>query len=297
MFEELSDKLGFTLVRNGLVMLCQTKAGFHEEKEVAEAARRLGIQAEVCGPERLRELDPGVTMNANGGVWFPQDAHLDSEDFLDAMRQGILRNGGEFLDGEVRDFEISDGSCKAVVLATGDRIAPDHLTIAGGSWSAHVTRRLGLRLLMQGGKGYSFTLPQPAELPRLCSLLKEGRVAVTPMGSKLRVAGTIEICGNDLAIDRKRLSGIIDSFCRFFPNFTPADFDGLETWGLPRQGSLKADTLMFRSTKQPSMSAVMRLPVVGTTQPPPRRILELSMPQFSYTQSLASQPSGIVNAQ
>ena len=30
------------------------------------------------------------------------------------------------------------------------------------------------------------TLEKPAELPRVCSLLKEGRVAVTPMGEKLR---------------------------------------------------------------------------------------------------------------
>lgn len=230
LFDRLSEELGFTLVRNGLLVLCQSEAGMHEEKEVAGAARRLGIEAEICGPERLRELDPDAAMSAIGGIWFPNDAHLDSEEFLAALRQGILRQGGEFLDGEVEDFEISGGACRAVVLANGEKLAADRVTIACGAWSPAMTRRLGLRLLMQGGKGYSFTIPNPTELPRLCSLLKEGRVAVTPMGGKLRVAGTMEICGDDLSIDMPRLQGIIRSFCRFFPAFTPGDFEGLEPW-------------------------------------------------------------------
>lgn len=230
LFQQLSEELGFKLVQKGLLMLCESEAAFHEEKEVAEAAHRLGLEAEACGPERLRELDPDVTMNAVGGVWFPQDCHMDSEEFLRAIRQGILNNGGEFREGEVEDFEISRGKCTAVVLTNGERVAADHVTIAGGSWSPAMTRRLGLRLLMQGGKGYSFTIPNPTELPRLCSILKEGRVAITPMGSTLRVAGTMEICGNDLSIDRIRLGGIIDAFCRAFPKFSKADFEGLEPW-------------------------------------------------------------------
>jgi D-amino-acid dehydrogenase len=83
---------------------------------------------------------------------------------------------------------------------------------------------------MQGGKGYSLTLRNPAELPRLCSLLKEARVAVTPMGGKLRVGGTMEICGTDLSINPKRLQGIIEGFCQFFPAFAPDDFAGIEPW-------------------------------------------------------------------
>jgi D-amino-acid dehydrogenase len=169
-------------------------------------------------------------MNAVGGVWFPQDCHLDSLEFLAAIRRGISDNGGDFIDGEVEDFETSKGSCKAVILTNGERIAADHVTIACGAWSPAMTRRLGLRLLMQGGKGYSFTIPKPAELPLLCSILKEGRVAITPMGETLRVAGTLEICGNDLSIDRVRLGGIIDAFCRAFPAFSKADFEGLEPW-------------------------------------------------------------------
>jgi len=230
LFEQLSEELDFPFVKRGLLMLCQSEAGLHEESEVAEMANQIGIDAEVCGPERLRELDPDVEMNALGGVWFSQDGHLDSEDFLAALRQGVEEMGGEFRDGEVTDFRTDSGAVTHAVLATGEEIAAGQVTLAGGSWSSPLAGKLGLRLPMQAGKGYSFTLPKPEHLPRLCSLLKEGRVAVTPMGENLRVAGTMEICGNDLSIDRIRLEGIVEAFCRFFPEFEPNEFQKLEPW-------------------------------------------------------------------
>ncbi len=230
LFEGLSEELDFELVEKGLLMLCQSAGGLEDETEVAEAAKRLGIAAEVCGPERLRELDPDVEMNAIGGVWFPRDAHLDSEKFLLALRRGIESHGGEIRNGEVSSFQTQDGRISHGVLSDDDRIAADHFVIAGGAWSPDLSAKLGLSLPMQGGKGYSFTLKNPTQLPQLCSLLKEGRVAVTPMGDTLRVAGTMEICGNDLSIDRIRLEGIVESFCRFFPAFTQDEFSGLEPW-------------------------------------------------------------------
>jgi D-amino-acid dehydrogenase len=87
-----------------------------------------------------------------------------------------------------------------------------------------------LKIPIQAGKGYSLTLPQPRQLPQICSLLAEARVAVTPMGDALRVGGTMEIAGLNEDINLVRVRGIIDSFCRYFPEFQPADFDGVQPW-------------------------------------------------------------------
>lgn len=230
LFEQLAAELDFALTKRGLLMLCRSEAGLQEEVEVAEMAREIGIPAEVCGPERLRELEPEVEMNAIGGVWFPQDCHLDSEQFLAALRRGIERLGGQFRVGAITGFRVHQAKVTHAITASGEEWAADRFTIAGGAWSSALAGQLGMRLPMQAGKGYSFTLPKPAHLPRLCSLLKEGRVAVTPMGNNLRVAGTMEICGNDLSIDRFRLEGMVDSFCRFFPQFHADDFKDLEPW-------------------------------------------------------------------
>ena len=93
-----------------------------------------------------------------------------------------------------------------------------------------MVRGLGLRLPMQAGKGYSLTIPRPRQLPQLCSILTEARVAVTPMDGSLRVGGTMEVVGLDETIQPRRVQGIIHALPRYFPDFTLEDFEGIEPW-------------------------------------------------------------------
>jgi len=230
LFLGLADELNFNLETRGLMMLCQTEAGLEEEAKVAAMAKEVGVDAEVCDAARVRELDPDAKMDVVGGVWFSQDCHLDPLEFMEELRRGIRERGGTFLDDEAKHYVRNSDQVIHVKTAKGERLKADQFVLAGGAWTPEMTRQLGLRLPMQGGKGYSLTLKKPAELPRLCSLLKEARVAVTPMGGKLRVGGTMEICGTDLSVSRKRVQGIIESFCKFFPAFKESDFKGIKPW-------------------------------------------------------------------
>ena len=230
LFLQLAEELGFDLATRGLMMLCSTEAGLEEESEVAAMADEVGVQAEVCDAGRVRELDPEIQMEVVGGIWFSQDCHLDPLIFLEELRKGIHSRGGVFLDAECKSFIQSNGRVVSIKTEKGELLKAEHIIIAGGAWSGELTNQLDLDIPMQGGKGYSLTLSKPIELPKLCSLLKEARVAVTPMGSKLRVGGTMEICGTDLSVNRKRLQGIIEGFCGFFPAFTSNDFTGLDAW-------------------------------------------------------------------
>ena len=223
---ELSNDESFPLIQKGLLMLCQSQAGLDEECEVAEHAHRLGLQAEICDPVRLRELEPNARIEAKGGVWFPQDCHLSPGDFLKALRRSILHNGGEFISGRVTKIDKN----QRITTAEGQSLDAHTIILAGGIQSLDLAKQLGLKLPMQGGKGYSVTLPNPDPNPVLCSLLKEGRVAVTPMGSQLRVAGTMEICGQNTSISKARLQGVIEAFCRFYPQYAPEQFEELKPW-------------------------------------------------------------------
>ena len=230
LFLELADDLNFNLETYGLMMLCQTEAGLEEEARIAVMASEVGVKAEVCGANRVRELDPNVQMEVVGGVWFSQDCHLDPGVFMEQLRTGIRSSGGTFLDDECTNFIKKDRCIAGIKTAEGGRLNAEHVIIAGGTWTPELTKQLGLSIPIQGGKGYSITLREPAELPQLCYLLKEARIAVTPMDGQLRVGGTMEICGTDLSVSRKRVQGIIESFCKFFPSFTPEDFTGLDAW-------------------------------------------------------------------
>ena len=54
--EELASAGGYSLIKRGLLMLCQTQKGFDEEGEVAERAQRLGLRAQVIQETRAAGL-------------------------------------------------------------------------------------------------------------------------------------------------------------------------------------------------------------------------------------------------
>ena len=249
LFAELAGEENFGLQQRGLLMLCKTSEGLDEEAGLAAAAAEIGIEARVLGPRETSRLDPGIAMDVAGAVHFPQDCHLDPGRFLDTLRRRVVAMGGEVIGSAVADgFEISGGRVSAL-RAGGERHVGSHFVVAGGVWSPALLRKPGLRLPMQAGKGYSLTLPAPRELPELCSILVEAKVAVTPMGGKLRFAGTMEIGGNDQRVNRRRVRGIVRSVSSYFPEFREEDFEGIAPWvglrpvspdGLPYLGKIPA---------------------------------------------------------
>ncbi len=227
---ELARDENFPLVERGLLMLCESEKGLEEEIEVAEQATKLGLEVSVFSESDLKSHEPELSLQAKGGIWFEQDCHLSPIDFITALRKAIVANGGEFIEDTVEDFQISGDTISAAKMNSGKSLSGDEFVLAGGVITNNLSKKIGLKLPMQSGKGYSLTLDTPKKLPRICSLLKEGRVAVTPMGKTLRVAGTMEICGNERSIRQKRLQGIINSFCRVYRDFEPDDFVDLKPW-------------------------------------------------------------------
>ncbi len=231
LFGELDEEEHFGLVKRGLLMLCKTAKGLDEEGHVAEQARELGLNARVLDAAATAAADPAITMDVAGSVYFPEDCHLSPARFMASMRQRVLALGAVIDTGVVADrIETQSGRVVAVTAKNGRRFDGDKFVVAGGSWSARLLKSVGWNLPLQAGKGYSLTLPTPRQLPRLCSIFAEAKVAVTPMDGHLRFGGTMEIGGLDLSINPARVRGIVKSVHAYFPEFSEHDFDGIQPW-------------------------------------------------------------------
>lgn len=227
-FETLG--LDFGLVKRGLLMLCQKQQTLDEEGHMAEKANALGIPAEVLDAKATAALDPAVTMQVCGSVFFPKDCHLTPGRFIGAVEAELLRLGVTFLwETEVRGFEVESGVLKAVKTSRG-QVEGQEVVLCGGVWSAQLAKELGLKIPMQAGKGYSLTLTNPKQLPELCSICTEARLAVTPMDGALRVGGTMELAGIDESITQRRVRGITRAFPQYFPAFDDKDFAEVKPW-------------------------------------------------------------------
>lgn len=222
--------LDFGLVEKGLLMLCKEERTLEEESHTAAKANALGIPADVLDARATAALDPAVTMDVCGSVWFPKDCHLSPGRFLAVLEEELIRLGVVFhWETEVLDFDTASSSLKSVFTSRG-AMEGDAFVLCAGVWSAETARALCLNLPMQGGKGYSLTLNNPPQLPELCSICSEARVAVTPMDGALRFGGTMEMVGTDESITRRRVQGIIRAATRYFPAFSETHFAGIEPW-------------------------------------------------------------------
>jgi D-amino-acid dehydrogenase len=79
--------------------------------------------------------------------------------------------------------------------------------IAAGVWSAELARQVGIRLPLQSGKGYSFSIDlDPA--PKRALYFGDKRIAVSPIAGTTRLAGSMELSGNNRDLDWRRIVAI-----------------------------------------------------------------------------------------
>lgn len=232
LFEDLADLTGneFGLEKRGLFMLCKSSHALDEEAKAATHAQKLGVPAEVLDAKQAAALDPNVRMDIAGAVYFPKDCHLTPHKFMAKMKRLANDAGVRFSYGtSVHHWRAQGGELRGVNTSAGEFDA-DEFVLCGGSWSPQVTRELGLKIPMQAGKGYSLTLTQPRQLPKICSIFTEARIAVTPMGNSLRFGGTMEIAGLNEDINAVRVQGIIKAVPKYYPDFRVDDFAGIQAW-------------------------------------------------------------------
>jgi len=272
-FEQLAREWGgaFDFTPRGIIMICNTDEGLEHEMATAEMGRSLGLPVESLDPKQLTELEPGLTMRATGGIYFPKDAYLTPGRFLGALLQRVRERGVDLSWNTAVTGWHADGNRVNALMTARGAVHADEFVICGGAWSPALARKLKLHLPMQAGKGYSLTLPHPRRQPAHAMILSEARVAVTPMGTGLRFGGTMEITGTDLSINPARVRGIIKAVPRYLPDFGADDFRDVAPWaglrpcspdGLPYIGRFASFTNLSVATGHAMMGLSLG-PITG----------------------------------
>ena len=210
LFQQLSAIRGlkFGYQQKGLLMLFRSRGGYEEGLKEADLLREFSIESKALNPAEVRQLEPTSLSAIAGGVYFPQDAQLLPAEFVRGLAQAAKEMGVKICTStEVLEFGTSSRQVSTVKTTRGD-FWPDHVVLAAGAWSPILTRDLQIKLPIQAAKGYSVTVKRLATCPRIPLMLSEAKVASTPMGDTLRVAGTLEMAGLDLSVNRRRLGAI-----------------------------------------------------------------------------------------
>jgi D-amino-acid dehydrogenase len=209
---------GFQLETKGCLMLYKTEKTGHHEAQLAHEAKNYGMDAPILSQSEVQAMEPNVTVDVLGGVYFPIDCHLHPVRMMETLQQKLSDKGVKILyEHEVQNFETQNGKVTAVLTDKG-KIVTDHLVVAAGSWLEVVTHKLGIHVLLQAGKGYSVTYSDRKHNLIHPAILVDDRVAMTPMGNELRVGGTMELGGINHDINMTRVKPIISAANAYYPS-------------------------------------------------------------------------------
>jgi len=209
LYEEIEKEPGFDFhfEKKGLLMLCKTEKMLEEEVKVAHLAEEVHLQSKVLNQEELRILEPAVSRDVIGATFYSCDSHTTPTEFMKNMKTHLLAAGVDIKANEkVLDVQIKNGAISKVMTSQGSYAADEYI-LAAGSWTGLVAKKLGMKLLLQAGKGYRINVERETNIS-LPAILAEAKAAVTPMNGFTRFAGTMEIAGINDAINPVRVKAI-----------------------------------------------------------------------------------------
>ena len=203
------DKLECEFVEQGTLLVYRTTQLQHrDEQEHAVLLERLGIEVRRLTGEQVEAMEPALKPGVVGGLLHPQDASLRPDRYAAELARRVVELGGVIESGaRIEGFE-TDGARVSGVQSSRGLFRAERIVLALGAWSPLLARRLGLRLPMQPGKGYSLTYSCPALLPRHPLTLREPSVCVTHWNDGFRLGSTMEFSGYREGLNRARLDAL-----------------------------------------------------------------------------------------
>jgi len=219
LFDDIKNSENFTYHydKKGLLMLCLTEKTLEEEVKMAKLAQNLGLEASEINIEDIKKLEPNVEINAIGATYYRGDSHTTPNEFMNDMKAHLKSSGVQFYTNEkVQDLDFKNGKITSI-QTNKQALSANEFVLAAGSWSSLLSKKLGLKLLLQAGKGYRINTVKPTGIT-IPAIMAESKAAVTPMSGFTRFAGTMEIAGINHNINKVRVEAIAKAATQYYPN-------------------------------------------------------------------------------
>lgn len=188
---------------------------FRTEKMLAGTARdveileRFGVAYELLDRDGCVRVEPALARVREkfvGGLRLPGDETGDCHLFTQRLEAACRQAGVRFRFGTtVRALDFAGDRIDAAATDAGPVVA-DAFVVALGAHAPLLLRRVDIALPVYPVKGYSITVPitDPAGAPESTVMDETHKVAITRLGSRIRVGGTAELVGYNTALREGR---------------------------------------------------------------------------------------------
>jgi D-amino-acid dehydrogenase len=263
----VEDGVEFDLWKLGMVCATGKAEDARKVLRSLEGMRQHGYELpdDVLGEDEIHQLEPSLNDRVKAGFHLAGQWNVKADTLVAGLSAKLRELGVEIVEGaEVTGFDRAETRVRAVRTAAGD-VPADDFVLAAGSWTTPLAQKLGVKLPMEPGKGYSFLL-RPKVMPRHGILFADIHAGVTPLGDRVRIGGTMEFSGYDLAVDERRISNLF-SLARDYIELEQPEYE--QPWAGLRP--MTVDGLPILDWAQPFRNAYVATgySMLGMTVSPP----------------------------
>jgi D-amino-acid dehydrogenase len=180
-----------------------------EEIEHIHAAGQ-GIEFEAITGDDAREIEPSLSDAIGAAIRLHGQRFINPGEYVQMLADSVVARGGEIIPHTNVADVVDEIRGVRIVTADGESQSYDAVVMATGAWLGDLARRFGVRTVVQAGRGYSFSVPI-AHVPAGPVYFPTQRIACTPIGTRLRVAGMMEFRKPEAKLDPRRVDAIVEA--------------------------------------------------------------------------------------
>ena len=243
----------------GTLQLFRTQKQLDGVGKDVDILKQYGVPFQVLDRDGYLEYEPALSHVKEkfvGALRMPGDETGDCFKFTQSMCELAKQHGARFLfNQDIQEIRYQGDRIVDVRTDTGHYVADDYV-MAMGSYSTHMLKPLGLDIPVYPVKGFSITVPivDSAMAPESTIMDETHKVAVTRLGDRIRVGGTAQLSGFDLALDagpRRTLEFVVNDLfpkggdvakAEFWTGLRPMTPDGTPILGETRYRNLHLST-------------------------------------------------------
>ncbi len=199
----------------------------------AERLEKHGMPVEVLDDGATRALEPGLSPEVRGALYFPDEASVDSPLLARAIYEAAHRVGARFQTGQVHRIVHEGGRAVGVEHETG-RLEAEAVVLAAGAWSGLVEGSGLPRGAVRPVRGQIALLDTR---PRLLSrvVFSDKGYVVPRADGRVLCGSTMEEVGFEKAVTAEGLRYVLELAIALAPQLAKAPV--LDTWSNFRPAS------------------------------------------------------------
>ena len=164
MFSALSNELleitgiDIEFVRKGMIKIAETEQIAKEVQQQTVFQRNWDPEIQWLDSHSIRELEPSLSPNVAGGMYLPNDGHVQPAKLSKAFAMAAKQFGATILENtEVLSFNYENDRVNGVKTTVGN-IHCNQVVLANGAWAAKLMHETGLDLSVYPVKGECFSV-------------------------------------------------------------------------------------------------------------------------------------------